>query len=205
VHLAEILHHILYYEPPAGLAETVMRFGNAGVQLPLAALLAGWLVMVGARRAAIGWLQAVALCGITMVALKLLLLHWGIAALALHTPSGHAALTALVCGAVGLIVVPRPTGPSRVIAPALALGAVMAVSLSLLELGVHTPVEIVVGLAVASLFLAFTHRRFVAAGAVSPRVSRVQWGLLFLPAAAVVWLSYEWVFSLERVLIALAR
>ncbi len=114
-------------------------FADQAVLLPLAFVVAACLGISGWWRGAAAWLVGVGATLTLMLLLKLAFIACGPGDV-LRSPSGHTAAAAVVCG--GLIVVlagrPRWALPASVLA-ALLIGG------SRLALGVHTPLEVLVG------------------------------------------------------------
>jgi len=130
--------------------------GDSGVLLPVVLVSVGVLWFTHSRRVA--WLQLrcvlAAIAAITL--LKLLFLscgaHWGAA---LTSPSGHACLSTVVYGTLAsLLAGGRPPGVRAAIYGVTGL-IVGVIAVTRVALGVHTWIEVVVGLLVGGLAFAW--------------------------------------------------
>ncbi len=121
-------------------------FGDTAVTLPLAAMTLALLLAGGARRAALAWVLAVGLCGLSMALLKLAFGSCG-AGLNVRpfSPSGHSALSVMVYGGMALLF-STTAMPRRLIFRLLAMLFAAGIALSRIMVSAHTPVEVVVGL-----------------------------------------------------------
>jgi membrane-associated phospholipid phosphatase len=117
-------------------------FADQAVVLPLIAVVALMLGLLGWPRGAVAWLIAVGACFGAVLVLKLVFvscgpaLHLGM----LRSPSGHAAAAAVIAGG---IVVALGWGP-RDVALVAGLGAVL-IGATRVALGWHTIAEVVIG------------------------------------------------------------
>ncbi len=108
--------------------------------LPLAVAVGLMLLLLGWRRGALAWLAALCATLGAMLLLKLAMIPCGPPPL--HTPSGHTAAAAVVCGGLALILGRgRYTGAVLLAAAAAAL----VIGLSRLALGMHTASEVIIG------------------------------------------------------------
>ena len=131
------------------------------------------LAVQGWRRGALVWLAVVAGTFAATLAAKLMFLSCGpvFAPMDIHSPSGHVAAAAVVCGGLAAILTRRRTS----ILPAAVLAAV-AIGVSRIVLHDHTVPEVVAG---ASIGLAGAAVLFRFAGSPPP-------GLKIAPAIAAV-------------------
>ena len=132
------------------MTRLITDLGDAALLLPAAIVIAGFLLVLRPTRVAALWLSAIALCGVLTLATKFffrvctdLLPGWS-----LVSPSGHASLstTFFVCGAL-LMSADRGRRTRMV----LLLGSVLiflAVGLSRIRLGAHSPAEVAFGWAI---------------------------------------------------------
>ena len=114
-------------------------FADQAVLLPLAIIVAACLATSGWWRGAGAWLIGVGVTLSLMLLLKLAFIACGPGDV-LRSPSGHTAAAAVVCG--GLMVV---LAGGRRWAVQTALVAALLIGVSRLALGVHTPLEVLVG------------------------------------------------------------
>jgi membrane-associated phospholipid phosphatase len=162
---------------PRSLWRFITNLGDAGVLLPLAALLALSLWRYASPRAAWLFVRAVVICGAVLAVLKLAFiscgphLDWD-----LQSPSGHTGMSIMVYGALALVAIsalqhnraahrgsahdsPAHHG-ADVLRMAIALGAaplIAAIAVSRIALRFHSLTEVVlgagVGLAALSMFM----------------------------------------------------
>jgi membrane-associated phospholipid phosphatase len=125
-----------------GAVRFLTDFADQAVVLPLAAVVAVLLLILGWRRGAVAWVVAV--CGTlgTMLLLKITFYACGDAAseAAIHSPSGHTAAAAVTYGGLAtLFGFPPP------VALAVAAGSAVAFGISRLVLGFHNLHEVLLG------------------------------------------------------------
>ncbi len=139
------------------VVEFLTDFGDLAILLPLAALVAVWLLATGAHGTGRAWLVAVGSMLVGMGLLKLVFLSCGDQLLgsSVTSPSGHAAASACIYGSLALMVGRRATGWRR-IAPALgAICLIAGIALTRLVRHDHTLPELLIGLAVGIAALRF--------------------------------------------------
>ncbi len=117
-------------------------FADQAVLLPLAFIVAASLGLAGWWRGAGAWLLGVGTTLVLMLLLKLAFIACGPGDV-LRSPSGHTAAAAVVCG--GLVAV---LARQRYWALPVSLVAAVLIGGSRLALGVHTPLEVLLGGAV---------------------------------------------------------
>jgi membrane-associated phospholipid phosphatase len=97
-------------------------------------------------------LRSVLLASLLITALKVLFLscaaHW---VPGLLSPSGHACLSAVVYGTLGTVLAAGRPRPVRILIGALVVVFVAVIAVSRVTLGVHTLLEVLVGLMVGAL------------------------------------------------------
>jgi len=138
---------------PPHVWTTITHLGNSMLLLPVALVLALWLLAGGQRRRATVWALAFGAAVLLVLGSKLAFLGWGIGSAALDFTgiSGHATLaTAVLTLGAWLPVAHR--GP-RVQAAGLAVGLALGVLVgwSRLVLHAHTPSEVVAGCTLGAL------------------------------------------------------
>jgi membrane-associated phospholipid phosphatase len=125
--------------------------GDSGFLLPMALVGVAMLWFFHSRRLAWLLLRSVLLAGFLITALKVLFLscaaHW---VPGLLSPSGHACLSAVVYGTLGTVFAARPW-PARALIGTLVVLFVATIAVSRVTLGVHTLLEVAVGLIVGGL------------------------------------------------------
>jgi membrane-associated phospholipid phosphatase len=150
------------------LLTAVTNFGDLAILLPVAGIIALWLVAMRLPRAALWWGVAAALCGGGTAVLKIYL--YACPPLAeLHSPSGHTALSTLVYGAVALIIAAEGTRWHRLLSYVAGTIVVLGIAVSRVLLQAHSPLETGIGLAIGIVALAVFAREYLARR--SPEVS----------------------------------
>jgi membrane-associated phospholipid phosphatase len=132
-------------------------FGDTAVTAPLAVAMGVFLLAARQPRLAVGWGLAIVGCAGAIAGLKIALVVCGgypFGGSGLRSPSGHSAMSIAVYGGIAAIVGATLKRRAReaVIAGGVVLG--IAIALSRVILGYHTPIEVAVGLAVGSSALA---------------------------------------------------
>lgn len=136
------------------LLTVISDAGDSAVLLPLALLLIAALWRYHSRKAAAALIVAMAGCAAVMVVLKLALIACGQSwDTGVVSPSGHAGMSAIVYGAIGIIAArqaPRWQQPAIVFGSWLLVGAI---ALSRVVLGAHSYAEVGLGLLVGAAAL----------------------------------------------------
>lgn len=183
------------------LLEFITDFGDSAVTLPLAVAIFAYLIWGRWYRAALRWGLAVGGCGLAMALLKLGLLACGAPPLlaTLRSPSGHAAMAAVVYGGLAGLVASRCRREWLALPYAAAQLLIMAIALSRIALLAHSPLEVMVGLGVGTVFATlFT----LGLGEAPPTLPPFRW--LLGVAAAVLLISHGLRLQIEEPLRALA-
>jgi membrane-associated phospholipid phosphatase len=131
--------------------EAITDLGDSGLLLPGAVMVFVTLWLARARRRAIAWAAAIALCCGIMVALKIGLVPCGKPWLGrnLANPSGHAALAATFYGSLTLLWLDGITSVAgRVAVVVGATVGIVAIAASRVFIHVHTAPEVALGLGV---------------------------------------------------------
>jgi len=112
------------------------------VVLPLIAVVALLLAVLGWRRGALAWLVAVGASFATVLAFKLVFVTCGpaLGLATLRSPSGHTAAAAVISGGIAVVL---GLGGQQVAAVA-GLAAAM-IGVTRVALGMHTPAEVTLG------------------------------------------------------------
>jgi undecaprenyl-diphosphatase len=174
----------------------ITNFGDSSITIPLSALTLGFLLRVGASRAALAWTIAIGGCGLTIAVMKIALHACGGADL---NPSGHAAMSAAVYGCIAVILATQLDEWWRWLMLSLAALMAAGIGLSRIAVGAHHPPDVAIGLLVGSAAVALFQFRLG-----SGRVALLAPGELAVAAAAVVAMMYGIRWPVEEVLIALA-
>jgi membrane-associated phospholipid phosphatase len=129
-------------------------FGDLAVLLPVSAAILVWLLAIGAVASALRWLVAVGLC---MGGIGLLKIYFFAcpAGEALQSPSGHSGSAALVYGALAALLSAQLDGRARLALRIAGALLIAAIALSRLVLQVHTVLDVMAGLLVGIVTLAW--------------------------------------------------
>jgi membrane-associated phospholipid phosphatase len=158
--------------------QALTDFADQAVVLPLIAVVALMLGLLGWRRGALAWLGAVGLSFTMILALKLVFATCGpaLGLPALRSPSGHTAAAAVIAGGIAVVL-----GLRRQQIAAIAGVAAMLIGTTRVVLGLHTPPEVAVGGALGILgVLGFA----VVAG--KPPALRLRWLFAAIVAVALL-------------------
>jgi membrane-associated phospholipid phosphatase len=158
----------------------ITDLGDTAVTVPLALLMLCFLAAAARPRLAIGWAVAILGCAGVIGGLKLVLNTCGnpIAGASLVSPSGHAAMSAVVYGGFAAVIGANLTGPARAALIVSAATLIIAMPLSRIVLNVHTSIEVAVGLVVGLAAVAII--------VVTVTIRRERLPVLWLAAAAIL-------------------
>jgi len=122
-----------------------------------------YLLAARCRREAMALAVSFLLTAFCMVVMKTVV--WGCGTRfyfdTIHSPSGHAALSAAVLGTIAVIMMGRLRGWWRFV-PALILGSlILLIALTRIWLGFHTPVEVVIGLGIGMAIAGLIYRALI--------------------------------------------
>ncbi|MBV9736002.1 MAG: phosphatase PAP2 family protein [Acidisphaera sp.] len=176
---------------PHHLAIELTDFGNVAVAGPMAAVMAAWLWFTGQRVLA-GILALNMGCAVAAtVVLKEVSRTLGgefygtPLQLSTGAPSGHAVMSMVTYGALGVLFAVGSRGSLRVLAVALAGLLIVGVAVTRVTLHAHTPADVATGLILGGAFTALT--------AVAARHTRGAWPAMtpLLIGVAVVALAMQ--------------
>jgi membrane-associated phospholipid phosphatase len=143
------------------ISESMHLFGNLGhVALlgPLSLAVILYLVAIGARRDALAFAAALAVCLVATLAAKLLFDVCDSRIANVESPSGHESYSAIVYGGIALLVATgRPARQQMAIYAATAL-LILLIGIGRVASRAHTPQEVVLGLLIG-IAAAFLFRR----------------------------------------------
>lgn len=185
----------------SALIHLATDLGDSGLLLPVA--LVGVVLLWFLHSPRLSWvlLRSVLLAGVLIAALKILFLSCGARWVSgLVSPSGHACLSAVVYGAVATLYAAGRPPPVRVLTGAVAVAFVAFISVTRVALGVHTPLEVLVGLAVGGIALAW----FIHSCAQLPPL-RVGGGALAMAMAVTVMFAFGVRLPVESAIRHVAR
>lgn len=151
-----------------GFWATITQFGDSGLLLPLGAAFTLGLWAGVSRQVAWHFASAFVLCAVALAGFKLLFLAWGHQWYGrLESPSGHAGLSVMVYGGMGVVALhelrtPAARGWHWLLLPAILAGAALstAIAASRKLLGAHSVAEVLAGCALGAACLALFHLRY---------------------------------------------
>ena len=128
----------------------VTDFGDTAVTVPLALMMACFLVAMKQPYLALGWCVAIGACVAVIGALKLALAGCPhpLFSAGLSSPSGHTAMSTAVYGGFAAVAGAALARPARELLVGGVLALMIGIALSRAVLGYHSPIEVAVGLAV---------------------------------------------------------
>ncbi len=132
----------------------ITDFGDSAVVLPLAMAVLVSLLWSRWFKAALAWGLVVVGCASLMLVLKLVFLACPVSVLqgVLLSPSGHAAMSATVYGGMAGLLASQCRREWMVVTYAVTHMLVMAIALSLIAVRAHSPLEVMVGLGLGTVF-----------------------------------------------------
>jgi len=135
------------------IVHIVTGLGDSALLLPGSAALLGYLVWRRQARVALAWLAALTLCvGLTSLA-KVAFLACGehLPALRMESPSGHASFSAAFYGACAVVAAFHRPRLQRIALHVGAMALVLAIGVSRVVLGAHSPEEVLSGLLIGGV------------------------------------------------------
>ncbi|MDR3517034.1 MAG: phosphatase PAP2 family protein [Azospirillaceae bacterium] len=126
----------------------VTNFGDGTVLAPLVVFIAGWTYWCGWKSGAAVLGSSLLGAGLLITAEKLVMIGCGpaIPVFAIHSPSGHAALSAAVYGSLALVTGRQERTPTRYALYLAAAALIGLIAWSRVVLQLHTVGEVIVGL-----------------------------------------------------------
>jgi membrane-associated phospholipid phosphatase len=185
---------------------SITDFGDSAVGLPLAVLVLVALLASGWSRGAIAWACAVAGCGVAMVVFKV---AFGAAsagcgamvqASPVFSPSGHAALSAVVYGGLAVLSGRQMPPLARALIGLATATWIGLIASSRVAVQAHTPFEVVSGLIVGLGAVAWMI--YMLRQSAGPRVLLPQLAAVVI---IVLWLTYGSHWRVEDGLRAVAN
>jgi membrane-associated phospholipid phosphatase len=172
----------------------VTDLGDSARLLPASTLVALYFLYFRALGISRLWVLTLLLCAALTVALKVAFFTCGAALplLGLRSPSGHTSLSMTFYGCVALMMTGDRERGARVLALAAATLLVLAVAASRVVLHIHSLPEVVLGLIVGALCVAWFARRYLA----RPSLALPwQWALVGAGVLALVTHGTHWDFE----------
>lgn len=135
------------------ILHALTNLGNSIITLPIAAVVLVWLAIWGDRRSVLVWFAGLIACGAVTAALKIYFKACPVPGLELDSPSGHTSMSLYVYGGLTLITAGQFRQWRRHTVLVLGGVLILAIALSRAVLEYHSPVEVVVGLAIGTAAL----------------------------------------------------
>src|SRR5690348_12055647 len=146
------------------VVNSITHLGDSVLVIPASVLLVSYLAyrrLVGHARL---WFETLALCGLATLALKALFfacgteLRWP----AIHSPSGHTSLSVTFYGCAALMASIDKTRAMQFATLAAGAGIALAVAITRIVLQVHSASEVLAGLMIGGVCVAWFGSRFFA-------------------------------------------
>ncbi len=135
--------------------DIITHFGDNGFLVAMIAVSSIYLLMNGARKTAAYVVIGPVCVAAAVLVLKLLFIGCSQQqAMAVYSPSGHAAMAAIVLGSLAVVASLPLSGLSRLVPFAAVLPLIAGVSISRVVLGMHSLKEVVMGLVLGAIFCA---------------------------------------------------
>lgn len=181
------------------LNDALTNLGDSAILIPLAGGMTLWLLVFHSRQASLAWVLAILVAAVPIAALKfgLQACDHGLVPLRVVTPSGHAALGTAVYGGLAILTAreyPPAVGRAAIVG---AAAIIAGICVTRLIMNVHSPWEVLIGLAVGTLSLLVLRRGLAQAPACGDlRLGRA--ALVFGGVGALMlgyMLYHDWGFS----------
>ncbi len=175
--------------------QVISSFGDTAILAPLSLIVAAALWRFQSRLAASWFIGTLTLCAAVMAILKVAFVTcshaWGTD---IVSPSGHASLSAMFYGSLALVIARQVRPWQQPLIAICSCGLIAAVAVSRVVLGVHSPVEVVMGLSVGIAACALFAVQYLRRPA--PPLSLA---LLFALSVAAIFLLHDTHVHTERV------
>jgi membrane-associated phospholipid phosphatase len=180
------------------VVNSITHLGDSVLVIPASVLLVSYLAyrrLVGHARL---WFETLALCGLATLALKAVLFACGtqLSWPALHSPSGHTSLSVTFYGCAALMASADKTRAMQLATLVAGAGIALAVAITRILLQVHSTSEVLMGLMIGGVCVAWFGRRFFVL-----RPVNLPWpaliatlAILALATHGVHW-NFEWLAS----------
>jgi membrane-associated phospholipid phosphatase len=146
------------------LVNFITHLGDAALLIPASALLVAYLAYRRFPGHAGLWLATLVLCGFLTLALKAIffLCGTGLATFALRSPSGHTSLSLTFYGCAAVMASVDKTRRTQLAMLAAGAGLALAVALTRIALHAHTTNEVLAGLLIGGVCVAWFGKRYFA-------------------------------------------
>ncbi len=180
------------------MVNSITHLGDSVLVIPASLLLVSYLAyrrLLGHARL---WFETLALCGLVTLALKAVFFACGtqLRLPAIHSPSGHTSLSVTFYGCAALMASVDKSRAMQLATIAAGAGIALAVALTRIVLHVHSTSEVLMGLMIGAVCVAWFGSRFVALRPVNlPWPALVATlAILALATHGVHW-NFEWLAS----------
>jgi membrane-associated phospholipid phosphatase len=143
------------------LVSSISHLGDAALLIPASALLVAYLVYRRFPGHAGLWLATLALCGFLTLALKAVFFACG-TSFAIRSPSGHSSLSLTFYGCAAVMASVDKTRATQLAMLAVGAGLALAVALTRIVLHAHTTSEVLSGLLIGGVCVAWFGKRYFA-------------------------------------------
>jgi membrane-associated phospholipid phosphatase len=190
------------------LYDAATNLGDTALLAPLAASILLWMLMFHSWKAARAWGLAMAVAIVPIVLLKFALqtCDHTLVDLRIVTPSGHASFGLVVYGGLAMFIGREKGDQWRLTTWIAATLIVAGICITRLIMNIHSPAEVVIGLAVGGMALA-VFRREIARAPVRDNLSFARAFLVFgaMGAAILGYMLYnDWGLPVDAVIRELA-
>ena len=179
------------------VVNSITHLGDSVLVIPASVLLVSYLAYRRLPGHARLWFETLALCGLATLALKAVFFACGTQLrLPIHSPSGHTSLSVTFYGCAALMASVDKTRAMQLATLAGGAGIALAVALTRIVLQVHSTSEVLMGLMIGGVCVAWFGRGFFAL-----RPVNLPWpaliatlAILALATHGVHW-NFEWLAS----------
>lgn len=165
-------------------------FGDAAVLIPLTAAIMLWLLLFKSVHSAAWWTISVGFC-VGLTALLKIFFYGCPPASDMRSPSGHAAFSVLVYGAIALVTAVQTRGLHRAVAICVGGGMILTIAVSRLLLEIHSLPEVSLGFVIGTASLILFGRIYLQ----SPRAK--VWPLLVTSGVLIALLHGQELYAEE--------
>lgn len=143
------------------LVNSITHLGDSALVIPASVFLVAYLVYRRFPRHAGLWLTTLALCGFLTLALKAVFFACG-TSLTIRSPSGHTSLSLTFYGCAAVMASVDKTRATQLAMLAAAAGLALVVALTRIALHAHTTGEVLSGLLIGSVCVAWFGKGYFA-------------------------------------------
>jgi membrane-associated phospholipid phosphatase len=177
------------------VVNTITHLGDAALLIPAAVCLVAYLGYRHFQSHALLWLTTLALCGFLTLALKVIFSACGdeLRILAINSPSGHTSLSLTFYGCAAVMASVDKTRARQLAVLAAGAGLALVIALTRIVVHAHSTREVLTGLLVGGLCVAWFGKRYYALRPVALPWPAFVAGVVLLAIAThgVHW-DFEW-------------